>query len=62
MYKDLIAMYYPVGSESAAAPVFNPEGITDWWWVLSRVIGDWVLSCPARRAVRHCSHAHTPSE
>ena len=66
--KTLAAMYHPVhaghnpnATGTAAppapaptpAPVYNPEGITDWWWSMSRVIGDWVLSCPARRAARH---------
>ena len=52
MFTELIAMYYPTGTHVEQAPVFNSEGITDWWWVLSRVIGDWVLSCPARRTAR----------
>jgi carboxylesterase type B len=55
------ALYHPVcaggpngtcGASIPAGPVFNAEGITSWWWALSRLIGDWVLSCPARRAAR----------
>lgn len=57
----IVSLYHPVcvggpngtcGSPVPAGPAFNARGITSWWWSLSRLIGDWVLSCPARRAVK----------
>ena len=51
---ELVKLYRPANSTTppSLGPTFNPEGITNWWWSLSRVIGDFVLSCPARQAAR----------
>jgi len=49
---ELANLYRPIGSVGGPAPAFNPEGIYDWWWSMSRTIGDYALSCPARRAAR----------
>lgn len=43
---------HPLEAPEEADTVFNPEGIYNWWWSMSRVIGDFVLSCPARRAAK----------
>jgi hypothetical protein len=46
-------LYHPYGTGGwAPSPVFAAAGIVNWWWCISRVIGDFVLSCPARRAAR----------
>ena len=57
----LMRLYRPVctggpngtcGNKVPPGPTFDAHGISSWWWSLSRLIGDWVLSCPARRAAR----------
>eukprot|EP01060_Flectonema_neradi_P025409 TRINITY_DN341_c9_g1_i1.p1 TRINITY_DN341_c9_g1~~TRINITY_DN341_c9_g1_i1.p1 ORF type:complete len:663 (+),score=112.95 TRINITY_DN341_c9_g1_i1:65-1990(+) len=36
------------------AQIYQPDGykIPTWWWAMSHVVGDFVLSCPARHAAR----------
>ena len=59
----LVQMYRPVNATTPPkpGPAFNAEGITNWWWSLSRLIGDFVLSCPARKAARLLSTQHNRS-
>lgn len=61
---DLQKMYRPVnasGNDDQLAPVFNPEGISSWWWAMSRAIGDYALSCPARAAARLLDQQNVPA-
>ena len=64
----LVPLYTPgkvAKGDAVAAP-------TDWWWSISAVIGDYVLTCPARRAARQLTKlgrnvfvyyfSHTPVE
>eukprot|EP00039_Didymoeca_costata_P009393 m.124252 g.124252 ORF g.124252 m.124252 type:complete len:443 (+) comp14469_c0_seq6:893-2221(+) len=51
----LKSMYKPISEPSARnVSVFNEGGILNWWWSMSRTIGDFALSCPSRR-VRYIS-------
>lgn len=45
---DLIKLYAP-GTMAPGDAVAPPP---DWWWSVSALIGDYVLTCPARRAAR----------
>merc|ERR1712127_189855 len=64
----LLPLYTPnvtAKGDAVAAP-------SDWWWSISAVIGDYVLTCPARRAARQLTKlgrdvfvyyfSHTPVE
>lgn len=42
----LTDMYHPGTVNELGQP------IKDWWWSVSQVVGDFVLTCPARRTVR----------
>lgn len=44
--KVLTDMYRPGTKSDLGVP------IQDWWWSVSAVVGDFVLTCPARRTVR----------
>jgi len=64
----LLPLYTP-GTVAKGDAVAAPA---DWWWSISAVIGDYVLTCPARRAARQLSKlgrnvfvyyfSHTPVE
>ena len=45
---DLVKLYAP-GTMAPGDAVAPPS---DWWWSVSAMIGDYVLTCPARRAAR----------
>ena len=47
----LAVVYQPQTATNDTTPG-NDARVTTWWWAVSHVIGDYILSCPARRAAR----------
>eukprot|EP00040_Diaphanoeca_grandis_P000330 m.15121 g.15121 ORF g.15121 m.15121 type:complete len:842 (-) comp10451_c0_seq1:102-2627(-) len=49
----LKTIYFPFNATSNhTPPVFNAASMSNWWWAMSRAIGDFALSCPARKAAK----------
>ena len=53
----LATLYAP----NATAPGDASPPAWEWWWSLSGAIGDWVLTCPARRAARKLTALGRPT-
>ena len=41
------------GHEGGVSQLYAPVGVRKgWWWAASQVLGDYIMTCPHRRAAR----------